>query len=100
MMDNSDDFQRKLEALEAEVNQTSRPQSPRPVSPEVSPIQTVLNTFDSLPTVAKIGAIALGIVLSLAVLSLVLKIVMSVVVIAAIGFGGYILYKLFLAGDK
>jgi hypothetical protein len=98
-MSNPDEMQRKLEALETEVNQTQAPQAKTSVNPKGNPLQVLMATFDTLPTVAKVGAIAIGIVLGLAVLSMVLKIVMSIVVIAAIGIGGYLVYKFFLEAD-
>ena len=98
-MSNPDEMQRKLEALETEVNQTQTPPTKTSVSPKGNPLQALITSFDALPTVAKVGAIAIGIVLSLAVLSMVLKIVMSLVVIAAIGIGGYLVYKFFLEAD-
>lgn len=101
-MSNPDEMRRKLEALEAEVtNDAPRKTSPQTATGEnTNPLQPLIKSFDSLPTVAKVGAIAVGLVLGLSILSMVLKLVVSVVLVAALGIGGYVAYKLFLAEDS
>lgn len=98
-MSNPDEMRRKLEALENEVNQSEPPlYNPEKMSanPKLNPLKPLLASFERLPTVFKVGAIAVGILLSLSILSMVLKLVMSVVVVAALGIGGYVVYKMFL----
>lgn len=98
-MSNPEEMRRKLEALENEVNNNQPPlYNPQKMSsnPKANPLKPLLDSFDRLPTVFKVGAIAVGIVLSLSILSMVLKLVMSVVVVAALAIGGYVVYKMFL----
>lgn len=93
-------MRQKLKALEAEVTKdTPRPTQNISATQTKNPLEALQKTFESLPTVAKVAAIAVTMVLGLSILSMILKLVVSVVVVAALGIGGYIAYQLFLADD-
>lgn len=99
---NNQEWQRKLEALEAEINRNAGFQdSEKTVEPEILPERTKYETwlssakdwFDRLPQTGKIAVTIGGIWLSFSLLNTFLHIVSSLVSIAFIGFLLYVGYK-------
>jgi hypothetical protein len=114
----SPDLQQRLEALEAEIRQnTSQNQSSQQppqtewLPPETTPttgrrsqfgvmIQSAKIWFDRLPVVAKVGAIALGIMLGLALLNTVVKLLALAIILVFLGAAGYFGYKVLQSKDN
>lgn len=101
-MSNPDEMRRKLEALEAEVTNDVPRQSTQNMASgqKTNSLKSLQAAFEGLPPVAKVAAIAVGLVLGLSILSMVLKLVVSVIIVAGLGVGGYVAYKLLLAEDS
>jgi hypothetical protein len=106
------DWQRRLEEIEQEINQTSKTSSANqtePVKTEVDieirqKIEMWLNNlkewFSVLPTVGKIAVGGLGAIAALSVFGAVLKIVSSLVSIAIMSVVLYFAYKFFIASSS
>ena len=92
-----EDQQRKLEELEAEINQPSSV-SPPPDSPiEPSPQRSLQERWNSLPTLGKVAIAAIALFVSFSLLSTVLRLVTSLLSVAVLGVVLYLLYKFFIA---
>ncbi|AFY39820.1 hypothetical protein Lepto7376_3640 [[Leptolyngbya] sp. PCC 7376] len=100
-MSNSDEMRRKLEKMESDLNDAASTVA-QEFSSEGSAnfLKPLAETFNKLGTVAKVGAIAVALILGLAILSTVLKLLMSAIVVAVLLFAGYLGYKFLLAEDS
>lgn len=99
-MSNSEEMRRKLESMEAELDNAAASMVNKVASQQsTSFLKPLAESFEKLGTVAKVGAIAVGLILGLAILSTVLKIVTSAIIVAVLLFAGYLGYKVFLADD-
>ena len=92
-MANPEEMKRKLEEMEADVSQTIS------AAASTDTGKSLVKMFDGLPTIAKVGIVGVGLVLGLSILSMVLKVVMSIVVIGVLSVAAFIAYRLFLAND-
>ena len=105
------DWQRKLQELEAQINQASSPSTvqPQPGQPlrnlfkDSKSIQSLLNQvtnwFNGLSGTAKVVVISFAALVGFAVIKSVLQLVASLVSLAILGVVLYGVYKLFVA-DK
>ncbi len=100
-MGNSEEMRRKLESMEADIAKTSpSPQASATAQGNKSFLKPLAEAFNRLNTVAKVGAIAVGLMVGLAIISTVLKIVTSVIIVAVLLFAGYLGYKFVLAEES
>lgn len=100
MGNNSEEIRRKLEKMETELNNAASNVADKMESQGNNSVLTSLaKGFDKLATVAKVGTIAVVLMVSLALLSIVFKIVMSAVIAAVLLGIAYIGYKFFLTGE-
>ena len=98
-------WEQKLQELEAEVNQTT----PMPPVNESKPPTTTENTalkeslsqvktwFDSLPSIGKVAVAVVAAIIGFSLLRTVLQLVTSLLTIAILGVFLYLLYKFFVA---
>ncbi|MFP4133071.1 MAG: hypothetical protein ACLFQP_06285 [Halothece sp.] len=111
------DWEKRLQELEAEVNENSQQQqtssqktdfsSPSPLnmgsqdfSQQLQGIKgQVQRWFQGLPIIGKVIVVAIGIGVSLSLLKTVFQLVTSVLTLAILGGLGYVGYKVFIA-DK
>ncbi|QDZ38994.1 hypothetical protein FRE64_02995 [Euhalothece natronophila Z-M001] len=111
------DWEKRLQELEAEVNESSQQQqtssqktnfsAPSPLnmgsqdfSQQMQGIKgQVQRWFQGLPLIGKVIVVAIGIGVSLSLLKTVFQLVTSVLTLAIIGALGYVGYKVFI-GDK
>lgn len=101
-MNDSEDIQQRLAKLEAEVQEESAPfvdTSPDNPQKRQAMFKSIQNWYETLPTIAKVGAIALGIVVGLALLNMVLRIVAATLTLLVLGIAGYVVYQLFFVKD-
>ncbi|NET91193.1 MAG: hypothetical protein F6K45_24390 [Kamptonema sp. SIO1D9] len=104
------DWQRKLQELEKEVNrdyssrQSYNPEPGKPLqhhsetSPDLSGFITELrNWFNSLPTAGKVAVVAVAAIVGFSLLRTVLQLVASLISLAILGVVLYLLYKFFIA---
>jgi hypothetical protein len=109
---NNSDWQRRLEEIEQEVNQTTSNTSVHKTEPIASKteielpeqikiwLQNLKNWFDVLPPVGKIAAGGVGAIVALSVLGAVLKVVSALVSIAVMSVVLYFAYKFFVASSN
>ena len=90
-----EDQQRKLEELEAEINQSVSPPTDSPIEP--SPQRTLQERWNSLPTFGKGAIAAVALFVGVSLLSTVLRLVTSLLSVAILGVVLYLLYKFFIA---
>jgi len=99
------DFQRRLQELEAEVQQTSTqaesrqtPPSGRSLSPVLQQLWLqVMTWFSGLPTVGKAVVAIVAVILGLSLLNTVLSLVTTAITLAIVVAVLYGLYRVFLA---
>lgn len=109
------DWQKRLQELEAEVNESSEktsteanndfPSSVRSNSPQLSSQAKKIATqvrqwFDQLPVFGKVIVGAVGVGISLSLLKTVFQLVTSVLTLAIIGALGYVGYQVFIASKN
>lgn len=89
--------ERRLEELELELEREGKSRQKttnlETAAPEKNYLQIVLNWFDRLPTLGKVGVVVGGIVIGFSLLNSVLKLVTSVLVIAILAVVLYGAYK-------
>ncbi len=105
------DLQRRLQKLEAQLNQTDKttavPQQQLPQNPlttRFEPVQSslnrVINWFKSLSVVGKLIVIGVAAIVGLAILRAVLTLVAAVISLAFLGLLLYFLYQFFPARNS
>ena len=90
-----EDQQRKLEELEAEINQSVSPPADSPIEP--SPQRTLQERWNSLPPLGKGAIAAVALFVGFSLLNTVLRLVTSLLSVAVLGVVLYLLYKFFIA---
>ena len=109
-MGNPEEMRRRLERMEAEIrNKASDAANEMASSTEMVSkkknkkkkgfLTFLTKKFDKLATAGKVGVIAVGILVSLALLGVVFKLVIAGVTVAFLLALGYFGYKVFLAED-
>ncbi|MGK7872072.1 MAG: hypothetical protein AB4426_01770 [Xenococcaceae cyanobacterium] len=103
------DWERKFQELEAEINQSSSPSparetksgQPQPQTQKSQQIESFLTQirdwFNSLPTPGRVAVVVVTMVVGFSLLNTVLRLVASLLSIAILGVVLYLLYKFFIA---
>lgn len=102
-----EDLERRLQKLDAEINQTSQPlaipQPKKPLQPQTdssqiqSSLYRLINWFSGLSGFGKLIVIGVAALVGLAILRAVLKLVAAVISLAVLGVVVYFVYQFFLA---
>ena len=91
----SENQQRKLEELEAEINQSASPPADSPIEP--LPQRSLQDRWNSLPTLGKGAIAAIALFVAFSLLTTVLRLVTSLLSVAVLGVVLYLLYKFLIA---
>ncbi|PSO86419.1 MAG: hypothetical protein BRC45_02875 [Cyanobacteria bacterium QS_5_48_63] len=108
--ENHQDWSRRLQELEKEINQASSPvnntEPGQPLQRHNNTSQSIKSTFNQvrdwfngIPKLGKLAVVAIGVVVGFSLLRTVLQLVSSLFTLAIVGVALYFVYKLFIASN-